>query len=941
MVRFLLIKADRITPSPFHYTIMAEEFDYGTTIRGFAAGQKVFERYTLQKMLGRGGMGVVWLAHDEDLERDVALKFLPETVSSDAQSVRDLKRETRRSLELTHPHIVRIYDFMQSETMAAISMEYVVGDTLASLKVDAKAGHFEVEQIKVWVNQLCAALAYAHTRAEVVHRDLKPANLMIDQRGDLKIADFGIAASVSDSVSRVSVAAGSSGTPVYMSPQQMMGEKPAVTDDIYALGATLYELLTSKPPFHSGNVMLQVMHKVPPPMEKRRREFQVGGDAIPETWEETIASCLAKEGLDRPISAADVASRLRGLGPISTPPPVPAVPPVVAPTPMPVSRPAKPIEPAIPLVQSIPPEPVVSRPEPEPIPLAVPVPPPLPQAPPQSPAAAEAAPPPALEVNPKPIPPTVEPASEPVAPPPEPPPIAPAPPEPKPEKESKEAEEVLESEESGEPEGQAKFKKAPERGAENTVPEEDDKPETIEPKPESAFADESPPKSRLRDGEEEELKKEKSSKMPIFVALAVILFGAGGGWWWIKVVGPKREAVAIAAAEQVKIDTELVIEREVKSRLQAERDAAAEAERLEQERLAKEEADRLEVQRLAKEEAERLAVEAVATAEFERLELIRAEKLKALRAELAIFLREGDLSNFSSMAEKLEGQWDGLDEERLNRFTATLGDAEKLAESTLQQLSQAVVKARTEWSDLYRLAARYRQSEANEELRMELLKRADAMAQAMTYTDPNSFREFQLVQHGFFGEFAGDAAGESGLIIALGDPEMSFKVDDGREQKGIALWEELSAGEHLVAWDMAGRTTASREVTIKPGELINLGALQPGPGTNSPSASSTAEAEKPKKTATVLDKKPTAISREAPVYPRNLRGRGISGQAVVRFTINERGRVENPEIVSSTNSGFDRAALDCVKKWRFTPGEKAGKPVEVSTRVSIVFNLDD
>jgi len=922
---------------------MAEEFDYSKTIRGFAAGQKVFERYTLKKILGRGGMGVVWLAHDEDLERDVALKFLPETVSSDAQSVRDLKRETRRSLELTHPHIVRIYDFMQNETMAAISMEYVVGDTLASLKVDAKAGHFEVEQIKAWVNQLCAALAYAHTRAEVVHRDLKPANLMIDQRGDLKIADFGIAASVSDSVSRVSVAAGSSGTPVYMSPQQMMGENPAVTDDIYALGATLYELLTSKPPFHSGNVMLQVMHKVPPPMEKRRREFQVEGDAIPATWEETIASCLAKEGLDRPISAADVASRLRGLGPISTPPPVPVAPPVVAPAPMPAPRPTKPMEPAIPLVQSIPPEPVVSRREPEPIPLAVPVPPPVPQPTPRSPTAAETPPPPAPEMDPKPNLPALEPAPEPVAPPPEPPPIEPAPPapEPEPKKESKEEAVEQKSAESGAPEAQANLDKAPEREGENTAPEGDDQPEPSDPKPKSALAAESPSKSRLRYGEEEEPQKEKTSKTPIFVALAVILLGVGSGWWWIKVVGPKREAAAIAAAEQVRIDTELTIEREVQSRLQAERDAAAEAERLEQERLAKEEADRLARERLAKEEAERLALEAAASAEFERLEPIRAEKLKTLRAELAMFMREGDLSNFSSIAEKLEGQSDGLDEERLNQFTATLGDAEKVAESTLQQLSQAVVKARTEWSDLYRLAARYRQSGTNEALRMELLKRADAMAKAMTYTDPDSFREFQLVQHGFLGEFAAETAGESGLIIALGDPEMSFKVDDGREQKGIALWEELSAGEHLVAWDMAGRTTASREVTIKPGELINLGVLQPGPVTSSPSASAAAEAEKPKETATGLDKKPTAISRVAPVYPRKLRGQGISGQAVVRFTINERGRVENPEIVSSTHSGFDRAALDCVKKWRFTPGEKAGKPVEVSTRVSIVFNLDD
>jgi serine/threonine protein kinase len=215
-------------------------------------------------------MGVVWLARDEDLERDVALKFLPEVVAMDRQAVQDLKRETRRSLELTHPHIIRIYDFVQDVRAAAISMEYVAGDTLAGRKLDQAGGFFEPKHIEGWVRELCEALAYAHERAQVVHRDLKPANLMIDARGELKIADFGIAASVSDSVSRVSVQASSSGTPVYMSPQQMMGEKPAVSDDIYSLGATLYDLLTSRPPFHGGNIIAQVQGKVPASLAARR-----------------------------------------------------------------------------------------------------------------------------------------------------------------------------------------------------------------------------------------------------------------------------------------------------------------------------------------------------------------------------------------------------------------------------------------------------------------------------------------------------------------------------------------------------------------------------------------------------------------------------------------------------------------------------------------------
>ena len=293
-----------------------DDLDFGQTLRGFAAGQKVFERYTLMRMLGRGGMGVVWLAQDEKLRREVALKFLPEVVAQDREAIEDLKRETRRALELTHPRIVRIYDFVDDSRLAAVSMEYVPGSSLAVLKLDQPQKCFSVAQLAPWVQQLCEALAYAHTEAQIVHRDLKPANLMVDAKGALKIADFGISATLSDTATRASKQASSSGTPVYMSPQQMMGEKPAATDDIYSLGATLYELLTGKPPFYSGNVLLQVQNKVPPSLTARRAELGVeSAEAIPAAWEETIAACLAKQSEDRPQSAADVWRRLNGVGP--------------------------------------------------------------------------------------------------------------------------------------------------------------------------------------------------------------------------------------------------------------------------------------------------------------------------------------------------------------------------------------------------------------------------------------------------------------------------------------------------------------------------------------------------------------------------------------------------------------------------------------------------
>ncbi len=293
-----------------------DDLDFGATIKGFSPGQKVFNRYTLTRILGRGGMGVVWLARDEELERNVALKFLPEVVVLDREAVDELKRETRRNLELTHPHIVRIYDFVSDGRAAAISMEYVEGASLSALKVEQPEKVFPVEKLRRWVAQVGEALEYAHTRAKVVHRDIKPANLMIDAQGDVKVTDFGIARSIADSVSRVSAQlAGSSGTPVYMSPQQMMGENPAVADDVYALGATLYELLTGKPPFYTGNVVLQVQHKVPPTLAARREELGLKAGPVPEHWEKTIAACLAKEPAERPKSMAEVVRLLDGPGP--------------------------------------------------------------------------------------------------------------------------------------------------------------------------------------------------------------------------------------------------------------------------------------------------------------------------------------------------------------------------------------------------------------------------------------------------------------------------------------------------------------------------------------------------------------------------------------------------------------------------------------------------
>lgn len=282
----------------------------GRMARKLIAGQRVFDRYYLKRTLGEGGMGVVWLAHDRVLEQPVALKFLAHHLVHDHHEVERLKLETRRHLKLAHPNIVRIHDFVQDAHGAAIAMEYVDGWSLWSLRVDKPQHIFTAEEIAPWIRQLCDALDYAHNEAHIVHRDLKPANLLLNSRGQLKVTDFGLARELRPSVKPNSAHPRIVGTDIYMSLQQWTGEPPAVADDIYSLGVTIYELLTGKTPFHEGDIFQQLLELTPPSMTERLHEFGMDDADIPLVWEDTVAACLAKEPDRRPVSARDVALRL-------------------------------------------------------------------------------------------------------------------------------------------------------------------------------------------------------------------------------------------------------------------------------------------------------------------------------------------------------------------------------------------------------------------------------------------------------------------------------------------------------------------------------------------------------------------------------------------------------------------------------------------------------
>ncbi len=265
-------------------------------------------RFTLLKELGRGGMGVVWLAHDRDLDSNVAVKLLPEEVFADALTLSEMRAEVLKSRRLTHPNIVRIHDLVcPPDEGPVISMEYIDGQNMADMKARSEGQFIRWDHLEPLVQQLCSALDYAH-RQGVVHRDLKPSNLMIDETGHVRLADFGVAAVLNESRVGQSGSVGG-GTLLYMSPQQMQSHPPSVADDIYALGATLYDLLTSRPPFYTGDLVNQVLNEAPEPIEKRLARFRIQND-VPSDVCAMVMACLAKDPEQRPLSAQAVADWL-------------------------------------------------------------------------------------------------------------------------------------------------------------------------------------------------------------------------------------------------------------------------------------------------------------------------------------------------------------------------------------------------------------------------------------------------------------------------------------------------------------------------------------------------------------------------------------------------------------------------------------------------------
>ncbi|MGI8778233.1 MAG: Stk1 family PASTA domain-containing Ser/Thr kinase [Acidimicrobiales bacterium] len=274
------------------------------------------ERYRIVRHLARGGMAEVYLAHDQLLDRPVAVKVLFPELAHDVNFVERFRREARAAAGLNHHNIVSVYDFGEDEGSYFIVMEYVDGTTLR--EVIRTEGPLELPRIVEIGSEVAAALAIAHASG-IVHRDVKPGNVLISSTvpaarlsdvpearlSEVKVADFGIARA-GDALESLTQTGAVMGTATYLSPEQAKGADIDLRSDVYSLGVVLYEMATGRPPFAgSSPVAIAYQHLNEPPVPPSTQN-----PALPPAFDAIVLEALAKDPADRQASAGELRAEL-------------------------------------------------------------------------------------------------------------------------------------------------------------------------------------------------------------------------------------------------------------------------------------------------------------------------------------------------------------------------------------------------------------------------------------------------------------------------------------------------------------------------------------------------------------------------------------------------------------------------------------------------------
>src|SRR5216684_5492677 len=268
------------------------------------AGDRVGS-YEIRAPLGAGGMGEVYRAFDDRLEREVALKFLSAAVLADEQARRSIREEALALSRLNHPHICTVFEIGEAGGQTYIAMEYVEGRTLSDLV--RHEGGLPIEAAGLYAAQIAGALAHAHERG-VLHRDLKSSNVIITPDGRAKVLDFGLArrlreAVVDESTHTMTQVGQVSGTLAYIAPEVLRGQSADARSDLWALGITLHEMLCGKLPFVGQTpfaLVSAIQHEEPEPLPPR----------VPAGFRAVVQRCLVKEPGRRYQGAREVQAAL-------------------------------------------------------------------------------------------------------------------------------------------------------------------------------------------------------------------------------------------------------------------------------------------------------------------------------------------------------------------------------------------------------------------------------------------------------------------------------------------------------------------------------------------------------------------------------------------------------------------------------------------------------
>ncbi len=258
----------------------------------------VIGKYRVIRQLGEGGMGAVYLAHDDGIDRDVAIKLLR---ANDERQRRRFQTEAQSAGRLKHPNVVTVYEYGEFQGEPYIAMEFVEGQTLANL-IQSDGGLHAHAQLDLLI-QACRGLSYAH-RSGVVHRDIKPSNLMVDHEGVLKIVDFGIARTTAQDLTATGQAVG---TPAYMAPEQITGDTADARCDLFALGLVAFELLSGYSAFE-GDSDYAIINKIVngAPSQFRHPVKEIEALMVP-----VLQKALCKEPSGRYQTADEFAEALR------------------------------------------------------------------------------------------------------------------------------------------------------------------------------------------------------------------------------------------------------------------------------------------------------------------------------------------------------------------------------------------------------------------------------------------------------------------------------------------------------------------------------------------------------------------------------------------------------------------------------------------------------